>query len=250
MSATVARICRHPVKSLGEETLEAVTLETGRHMPWDRVWALAHGRAEFDWEAPVWAQARNFVTQTHIPELARISARFDEAAGRLTLAHPERPEITLEPATAEGAEALAAWVAPLATMRPGPYRLVTLPEGALTDFADTHIALNSEASRRALSEAAGRDLAHIRFRGNIWLEGLAPWEEFDLLGREIRLGHATLRVTERIERCNATAASPATGTRDTPVTEILDTRYGHRDFGVYAQVVAGGRVALGDPLSL
>jgi len=250
MTATLAAIYRHPVKSLGEEALEAVTLEGGRHMPWDRVWAIAHGGSAFDAERPEWVGPRNFVTQTFVPRLAQIKARYDEASARLALSHPDRPEITIEPESEEAAVALTEWIAPLAEgRRAGPFRLCRLPGGALTDFPDTHLSLNSTRSLAILAQAAGRPLEHIRFRANLWIDGLEPWEEFELIGREIAVGPARLRVTEPITRCNATAASPATGARDVAVPEILERNWGHMDFGVYAQVVEGGRIARGDPVA-
>lgn len=249
MSATVAALYRHPVKSLGEEALERVTLTPGAALPWDRTWAVAHGASEWDPETAGWAARGNFVAQAHVPELARITTRWDAAARRLTLAHPLCRGVALDPDTAEGAEALTGWLAPLAgPMRPGPYRLARRAEGAMTDMPDPYVSLLSASSLRALGQAAGAALAHVRFRGNVWLDGLAPWEEFDMIGREITLGGARLRVADRIERCNATAASPETGTRDVPVPAILDRQWGHRDFGVYAEVIAGGEVALGDRL--
>jgi len=251
MSATVAALYRHPVKSLGEEALEAVELAAGCHMPWDRVWAVAHGQSAWDPQAPAWVEARNFVTQTHVPELARIGVAWDPATHRLTLTHPDRPEISLDPDSEVGAARLTDWIAPLAgPVRPGPYRLVRLGHGALTDLPDSHVSIKSLASLRALEQEAGTPLAHIRFRGNLWIEGLAPWQEFDLIGREIAVGGARLAVFEECERCNATAASPATGTRDLALPAILRRRWGHADFGVYARVVGGGRVALGDPVGL
>ena len=36
MTATLARIVRHPVKAHGREELDAVTLAAGRCLPWDR----------------------------------------------------------------------------------------------------------------------------------------------------------------------------------------------------------------------
>ena len=81
MQGTVAAIYRHPVKSLGEEPLEAVSLTAGKHLPWDRVWAIAHGGSLFSEEKPEWVRARSFVTQTFVPRLAQISIRYDEAAG-------------------------------------------------------------------------------------------------------------------------------------------------------------------------
>ena len=81
---------------------------------------------------------------------------------------------------------------------------------------------------------------------NIWLEGMDPWEEFDLVGREIEIGAVRLKVIERCTRCNATNASPESGKRDAQIPATLKQRYGHMDFGVYAQVVSGGEIRLGD----
>ena len=248
MTATLAALYRHPVKSLGAEALERVALTVGAPLPWDRVWAVAHGAS--DWRDGNWAPRGNFVAQAHVPECARITVGWDAGARRLTLAHPLRPAIALDPDTDEGADALTGWLAPLAEgARPGPYLLARRTDGAMTDMAEPWVSILSTASLRALEQVAGASLAHVRFRGNVWLDGLAPWEEFDLVGREIALGTARLRVVERIERCNAPAASPETGTRDVPVTSILARRWGHRDFGVYAEVIAGGEVALGDPVA-
>jgi uncharacterized protein YcbX len=101
------------------------------------------------------------------------------------------------------------------------------------------------ASNRALGQRLGRELSIHRWRGNIWLDGLAPWQEFELIGREIALGGAVLRVECRITRCRATMANPATGHFDADTLGALDG-LGHQDFGVYARVVQGGRVAPGD----
>ncbi len=50
----------------------------------------------------------------------------------------------------------------------------------------------------------------------------------------------------RCVRCNATTANPATGKRDVQVPALLKQRFGHVDFGIYAQVVRGGTVRRGD----
>lgn len=244
----LARICRHPVKSLGEEALESVALAAGRHMPWDRVWSVMHANSDFDPDRPAWVAAKNSVTLTRTPALARIDCAFDPATGALTLTHPDRPPLTAAPDEAAGAAAIADWVAPLAAPSgPGPYRLARLAEGALTDFPDTHIAIGSLASLRALEGMAGRPLEPRRFRMNLWLDGFAPWEELEWTGREITVGPVRLKITDRIQRCAATHASPESGRRDTPVTELLHARFGHMDFGVYAQVVEGGEIRVGDP---
>lgn len=242
---TLAHIFRHPVKSLGEEALTEVDLSKGKPMPFDRRWAIAHGDAG---DITGWAAPKNFVNQTHVPKLAQITARFQPESHTLHLSHPHRPDIAVRPGSVDGDDALSEWIEPLVegTTRKPPFLIYSIPDVAFTDFEETHISIGSEASRRALSELAGRDLEHIRFRMNLWLEGMVPWEEFDLVGREIEVGDVRLKVIERVERCNATAASPANGTRDVPTTALLHEHLGHKDFGIYAQVVQGGRIRPGD----
>jgi uncharacterized protein YcbX len=119
----------------------------------------------------------------------------------------------------------------------------------MTDTAFPSISILNRASLTALAGRLGMDLAMERFRGNLWLEGLAPFAEFDLVGRKIRVGEAVLAVREPITRCLATAVDPATGERDADTLGALEAGWGHRDFGVYAEVVDGGRVAVGDAVA-
>lgn len=252
MSWTLAEIYRHPVKSLGEEALDAVELAPGRPLPWDRVWAIGHARTGWAPGRSPWETSGNWVDQTNCPRLAQIAVRFDEGTGRLVLSHPDRPVLTVSPGDPADEAALIAWVAPLAegTVRAGPYHFCRSDAVQFTDFEDTHVSIASVSSRRALSEIAGRELAPIRFRMNLWLDGLDPWEDLELVGREIEVGKARLRIIRRDVRCNATAASPETGERDVPVPALLKRSFGHMDFGIYAQVVRGGTVRRGDAARL
>lgn len=247
----VAQIWRHPVKSIGHEALTEVHLEAGKPMPWDRVWALAHGKTGFNFDAPEWVECGDFVRALSSPKLAAIAARYDEASGQLTLTHPERPDLTVAPATAEGAEALAAWTAPLASAaQPGPYRLAHVPGRALTDVPDNCVTVHSLSSLRALSQHVGKPLDPRRFRANIWVEGAAPWEEEDWPEREMTVGEARLRVVYRADRCRTTEANPETGVYDTNTVYTLRKTRGHIDFGVYAEIVGTGTVRVGDPVRL
>jgi hypothetical protein len=106
------------------------------------------------------------------------------------------------------------------------------------------------ASLRVLSARLGRDLSMHRFRGNLWLEGLAPWEEFDLIGRDITIGPVRLTVRQRITRCKATTANPETGRFDSDTLGALQDGYGHQDFGVYAEVTSDGRIETGMAVTL
>ena len=51
---------------------------------------------------------------------------------------------------------------------------------------------------------------------------------------------------EPITRCVATHVDPETGVVDADLLGALQAGWGHKDFGVFAEVVGGGRVAVGD----
>jgi hypothetical protein len=250
MNATVATILRYPVKGLGAETLDGVTLTAGAHLPGDRVWALAHGGSSYDAGAPAWVPRRNFVQTAQTPELARTETSL-AADGRVRVAHPLHEPITVDPDDPAGAARLCAWIRDVAGHRqPGPYRVARLRNAALTDVPDAHLSILSDASLEALSQVAGRSVERRRFRGNLWLAGWEPWAEFGLIGRVLRVGSMRLAITERIGRCNATTASPVNGERDLAVLDLLERHFGHTDFGVYARVIEGGTIAPGDAVTV
>lgn len=243
MTARLAQIWRHPIKGHGAEALDEVVLEAGRTLPWDREWAVAHEAARTDGTG--WAPCANFSRGAKAPALMAIMARLDEAAQTVTLTHPDRPEITFAPD--READRLLDWVAPLMPAdRAASARIVRVPGRGMTDSAFPSVSVLGLASLRALSDAAGQPLDPRRFRGNFWIEGQAPWEEFDWIGRRLRLGEAELEVRERIGRCMATTVNPETGKRDADTLGALERQWGHTDLGVYAEVVTGGRVAVGD----
>ena len=90
----------------------------------------------------------------------------------------------------------------------------------------------------------------MRFRGNIWVDGLAPWEEHDLVGKKFRIGGAVFEGVEPIVRCLATNANPDTGVRDADTLKALNSGWGHQDFGLYARVLEPGTITVDDTVEL
>ncbi|MEM8850559.1 MAG: MOSC domain-containing protein [Pseudomonadota bacterium] len=239
MTPRLAAIHRHPIKGIGRERLAAVDLIAGAPMPGDRAWALLHENAP---QRDGWQARRNFLVVASGPDLARIEA---EGLGPITLHHPARPDLTFDPAGESSR--LADWVRPIwPADRPAPTRLVKAPPQGMGDNGEPQVAILNLASLRALSQKIGRPLDIERFRGNLIVDDLPPWGEFDWIGRQIRIGAVTLDVTDPIGRCRATEASPETGTRDANVLRTLDDGWGHQNFGVYATVNVAGRLAVGD----
>jgi uncharacterized protein YcbX len=192
----------------------------------------------------------NFARGAKAPELMAITSVLDETTATVTLHHPAQGEITLRPDDPADLPRFLDWVRPLnPENRAQPARIVTAGRG-MTDSDFPSVAILSTASLADLSARMGQDLSPHRWRGNLWLEGAAPWAEFGWIGREIRIGQAVLRIEERITRCTATKVNPDSGNTDADTLSALEAAFGHQDFGVYATVIAGGMVATGDEWSL
>ena len=89
----------------------------------------------------------------------------------------------------------------------------------------------------------------LRFRGNLFVEGLEPWAELAMSGAVLEAPSGLrLKLTQRTQRCAATNVDPVSGIRDLDIPWTLDARLGHRDCGIYAEVIAGGALRTGDRL--
>jgi uncharacterized protein YcbX len=246
LAGHVAHLVRHPVKSAGYECVEAAALVPGAAFPFDRVWAVAHAAARLT-DPPGWAEKLQFLRGWGSADLMAIRCTSAPEMEEITLSHPRRPTATFRPDDPADATRLIDWLRPLwPANRPEPARVIRVPGQAMTDQDQPLISINSLTSLADLSARMGQDLSIHRFRGNIWVEGLAPWAELELIGQEITVGDATLRVEEPIGRCRATGANPETGMQDADTMGALEAGYGHTDFGVFARVITGGTVRTGD----
>jgi uncharacterized protein YcbX len=243
----VERISRYPVKGLSPEAMEAVELRPGEGLPDDRRFAFAQGDSPFDPAAPVWLQKRHFACLMANARIAAIRAGYD--SGTLRLHAPPAPVFEADLRTEAGRSAAAAWMTDyLGEEARGALRFAEAPGHAFTDIAAKAVSILGLNSVRALEEKVGMALDPIRFRANIHVAGGRPFAEFDWVGRDILLGGARLRVFKRTQRCPATEVNPTTAERDAKPQKWLREQFGHADMGVYAEVLEGGQVALGDAL--
>lgn len=251
MSIRLTKIIRHPIKAHGREALASVLLSEGRCLPYDRHWAVAHDLSKFDAENPAWTPCSSFQRAARTPAVMAISASFDEESGLLTLTHPELGAITFDPDAPEDAARFIAWVAPISpTERFRPVALVKAPGQGMTDSDWPSVSINNLATNAAVSQHLGQELSMYRWRGNLWIDGMPAFAEAELIGKEVKIGEAVLRVEEPIGRCRATAINPETGVQDADTLAALRALCGEQNFGVVARVIRGGEIAPGDEMEI
>lgn len=246
MTATLAQIWRHPIKAIGREALETVALATGEWMPFDRLWAVFHERAKLSGGG--WEKKVNFLRGVTDPGLMAVTAHLDEATGEITATHPAAGEIRFHPET--DPEPFISWIDGIwSSDLPAPKGLYRAARVHLTDVPDAWISVGFLSSNRALGQRMGQELSPDRWRANLWIEGTPPWAEKAWEGETIRIGDVTLRVACEITRCKATMANPTTGRRDADTLGAL-ADLGHQEFGLYAEVVDGGTIRVGDRVEI
>lgn len=249
MTNQVTDIWRHPIKSHGREPLDTVTMIAGHTMPGDRVWAVAHEASKAD--ASKWVPCANFSRGSKAPDLMAINARLDDASGRVTLSHPNRPDLEFLPESAADLPSFLDWVKPLMPdNRAASARIIRVPDRGMTDTDYPSVTLCNWASHRAVEQAIGHELSSKRWRGNIWFDLGEAWAEHNLIDRKVQIGEAVFKIRERVVRCLATTANPETGVRDADTLKVLNDTWGHQDFSVYAEVIQGGTIQTGDAVKV
>ena len=236
---------------MGCESISSVELLKNGTMPWDRVWALTHSKTKFSSKKNSWLPTSSFLRGTIAPLFMAISIELDEINKILKLTHPNLPDLLVDLDNLEVNDDLISWVKPICPENaPNPASLYRVPRRGLTDTAYCSVSVLSTSSLELLSSKVGLDLDPRRFRGNFWFDGVEAFQELDWIGKELKVGSAQLKVVEPIERCNITKTSPINGERDAETLDALFSNFGHKNFGVYCQVIKSGNVSLGDKVTL
>jgi len=244
----VASLHRYPVKGLSPEPLREATLMPGSHFPGDRLFAIENGPSGFDPAAPHQPKIKYLMLMRNA-RLAQLRTRYDDRSETLFVDHDGREAAKGDLSTEAGRAAIETFLAAfMADELRGPPRILAAPGGyRFTDSRKGFVSIINAASVAAIEARLDRPVDPLRFRGNILVDGLAPWAEFDLVGRRIALpSGAVLGVTKRIDRCAATNVDPQTGFRDLNIPHMLMQAFGHVDCGVYAEILHGGIVRPGD----
>jgi uncharacterized protein YcbX len=247
--ARIDAIYRYPVKGLSPQRLDRVTLSPGATLPADRLYAIENGPSGFDPAAPAYFPKQRFLMLMRNERLAALRTDFDVASHTLSIRWEGREAAAGDLRSKEGRLAIEAFFRRFMPKElRGPPKVLSGDGHSFSDVAKKVVSIINLASVAAVETAAGAAVHPLRFRGNVYVTGWPAWHEFDLLGRELAVGGARFKVVKHIQRCAATEVDPDTGIRDLPIPRTLVDNFGHADCGIYAEVIAGGDVAVGDTI--
>ena len=184
--AYLSEIWRYPIKSHGRESIAEIKVVAGKALPCDRLWAVVHENSTAD--GSQWVACHNFSRGSKAPGLMAIESYFDESTNRLTLSHPDKKQITFCPDTES--DVLIDWTKDLIPDgRSGSVKLIRAKAAAMTDTEYQSITICSSSSHQSLASEMGLDLSRKRWRGNLWIDELEPWEERNWIGKIVQIGN-------------------------------------------------------------
>lgn len=248
--ASVQSLYRYPVKGMTPEALPHADLQPGATIAFDRAYAIENGPGRFDPQNPRHLPKINFLMLMRDERLASLDARFDDATETLTILRDGKQVSRGQLTTPLGRSLIEQFIAAYMkdSLRGAP-KIAVAPGHSFSDVAAKCLHIVNLASLRELERAVGRPVHPLRFRANVYIDGVPAWDELKWLNRDIGIGPARLTAFKRTVRCDATNVDPETAERDMAIPAVLLRTWGHSDFGVYAQVTTGGRIAAGDAVT-
>jgi uncharacterized protein YcbX len=219
----VEQLWRYPVKSIGGEPLDAVTVGAFG-IEGDRAVAVQDAEGEVTWAGA-------------IPGLMRVTAST-AGPGVATLLLPDGARVRTD--APDASDLLGAAVG-------APVRLVPHPPSH--DVAALHVL--TTASLRTLGAALPDSAVDVtRFRANVVLDVDGDGcPEQSWIGRRMAVGGVVLRFTQGCDRCVMITKETPSVPHDRAVLRWVAREFGNA-FGVYAAVETPGAVAVGDAARL
>lgn len=247
----IASLYRYPVKGMTPERLDHVTLTPGQTLPFDRAYAIENGPGRFDPDNPRHLPKISFLMLMRDERLASLKSRFNDATQVLTILRDGKQVARGDLSTPLGRKMIEQFIAAFmkAELRGAP-RIVSAAGHSFSDVGAKCLHIVNLASVRDLERLAGRPVDPLRFRANLYLDGVPAWDEFKWLARTLAIGAARLDVFHRTQRCDATNVDPATAARDMAIPATLSRSFGHTDFGIYAKVATAGEISAGAAVTI
>jgi uncharacterized protein len=249
--AQIASLYRYPVKGLSPEPLPQVALAAGQTFPADRRYAIENGPSGFDPAAPVWLSKSHYLMLMRNERLAGLQTHFEDHTHLLTIREDGEVAARGDLETAEGRAAIERFFATnFAHELKGPPKVLSGGGHSFSDVARKVVSIINLGSLAAIENMIGLPVHPLRFRANLYVSGWPAWHEFELVGQTLAIGEARLKVVKRITRCAAVNVDPETAVRDLDIPPTLMRRLGHNECGIYAEVIEGGEIAVGDAMAV
>ena len=236
MEFLISKIFYFPVKSISFDSVNSIKVNKSRGLENDRIFSFSRN-VDFN-EAKLIEQDQNkrslqkFLTLKNSPFLNKYNFSFNKDELVLRKKHTEIKKILISKK-----KELKELAELLIKLEPQINAPIFLLHNIKNPFFDTmpnnSISLINLNTVNDFSQKIDTEIEFERFRGNIYIKGMKPWEEFQWIGKKININNCHFLVTGKIPRCSATNLKPGEVKDDINLPLTLRKVYGHINLGVY-----------------
>jgi len=261
MSATISSINYCPVKSVSFQTINKCEIKKDIGIVGDRIFAFAKDleldKAQLFERIPEDRKGKwhKVLTLKNSPVLNKYNFLYKENS--LTLTLKDKEILTIDINDLSERQLLSNKIIELENSLNEP---IVLMKNEEFPFFDTSISnkvdfINSVSliniqSINDFQQKIDKKIEISRFRGNICIDGIKPWEEREWIGKTIKINNIYFKVEKNIPRCVAINLEPTTDDNSLNLLQSLKKTYNHFEMGIYLTALDGGEINLGDKLQI
>jgi uncharacterized protein YcbX len=261
MSATISSINYCPVKSVSFQTIDKCEIKKDVGIIGDRIFAFAKDldidKAQLFEKSPEERKGKwnKVLTLKNSPVLNKYNFLFKE--NNLTLTFKDKEILTIDINELSERQLLSNKIIELENSLKEP---IVLMKNEEFPFFDTSISnkvdfINSVSliNIQSVSDFQKKTNAKVeisRFRGNICIDGIKPWEEREWIGKTIKINNISFKVEKNIPRCVAINLKPTTDDNSLNLLQSLKKNYNHFEMGIYLTALDDGEINLGDKVEI
>lgn len=249
----ILELWRFPIKGFGGNQVGAATLAADGYFPHDRCFAISTGGQKI-----ATARSGAWFPKAHFLQLMSYNAPVEYNCQYLTggakpaleLFHHGESCISINPDSYDGRCEFEDFIfRNFGNYLRGQPRLMQMQDQAYSDQSTALISIASNASLDTFADATGTAPSSSRFRINIITDAEKAFAEADMIGKTFHCGNALIEVQKPVGRCAAINVDPKTALRsDEDYVRLMREKFGHSNLGVFARVIRGGKVTVGDDL--
>ena len=186
----IKNIIRYPIKGLSGEYLDKALLEVNQTIPGDREFAFARFNTKFDQNNPVYLRKTNFLALVKEEKLAKLSTVFKPKSKQFTIKIDNNVVVDEHLTNKKNINKVEIFFQDyLGMSKEEKPRLVqgiktnkTNLKHSFSDIPDKAISIINLNTVLELQNKLGKQISPSRFRGNILVDGVNAWEEFNWIG--------------------------------------------------------------------
>ena len=261
MSASISSINYCPVKSVSMQSIDMCEIKKNIGIVGDRIFAFAKD-LEVD-KALLFEKSsedrkgkwNKVLTLKNSPVLNKYNFLFKE--NKLTLTFKDKEILTINASESSERQLLSNKIIELENSLKQPIVLMKNEESPFfdtsisnkVDFINSVSLLNIQ-SIKDFQQRIDKKVEISRFRGNICIDGIKPWEEQEWIGKIIKINNVSFKVEKNIPRCVAINLKPTTDDNSLNLLQSLKKTYNHFNMGIYLTALDDGEIGIGNKLIL